>query len=88
MILEELLQEEKEEGRAEGLAEGREEGILDAKREAVLELLEEFGEIPRKVQSHIEQMDDLEVLRILHKLAARADSVAAFEEASKAYFLL
>lgn len=74
MTLEELLREEKEEGR------------LDAKREAVLELLEEFGELPEDWKLRIGKLEDAAILKNLHKLAARADSLRAFEEASKAYF--
>ncbi len=70
MIFEEMLREEKQ--------EGREEGRLEATQESVLELLEESGEIPCELQKKIQNLEslDFEILKALHKLAARADSLA------------
>ena len=75
MIFEEMLREEKQEGRAEGR--------LEATQEAVLELLEESGEIPCELQ---EKIRNLETLKVLLKLAARADSLHTFEEKAEEYF--
>lgn len=77
MIFEEMLREEKQ--------EGREEGRLEATQEAVLELLEEFGEIPCELQEKIRNLENLETLKVLLKLAARADSLRAFEEKAETY---
>lgn len=74
MIFEEMLREEKQEGR------------LEATQEAVLELLEEFGEIPCELQEKIRNLENIETLKALHKLAARADSLRAFEEKAEEYF--
>ena len=74
MIFEEMLREEKQEGR------------LEATQEAVLELLEEFGEIPCELQEKIRNLENLETLKALLKLAARADSLRAFEEKAEEYF--
>ena len=73
MIFEEMLREEKQEGR------------LEATQEAVLELLEEFGEIPCELQEKIRNLENIETLKALHKLAARADSLRAFEEKAETY---
>ena len=78
MIFEEMLREEKQ--------EGREEGRLEATQEAVLELLKESGEIPCEFQEKIRNLENLETLKALLKLAARADSLRAFEEKAEEYF--
>lgn len=81
MIFEEMLREEKQEGKLEGKIEG----AIEATQEAVLELLEDLGEIPRELQEKIEGQEDLGKLKVLHKMAARADSIGAFEKEAEAY---
>ena len=78
MIFEEMLREEKQEGRAEGR--------LEATQESVLELLEELGKVPCELQEKIQNLESIEVLKALHKLAARADSLHTFEEKAEVYF--
>ena len=78
MIFEEMLREEKQ--------EGRQEGRLEATRENVLELLEDLGEIPEDLQTKLEDLEDLTKLKALHKIAAKADSLCAFEEKAEIYF--
>ena len=78
MIFEEMLKEEKQEGRLEGR--------LEAKKEDIFELLEELGEIPEKLQEKIGKLEDITKLKILLKMAARADSISAFEEETEEYF--
>ena len=85
MIFEEMLREEKQEGRLEGRLEGIHAGKLEAKRESVLELLEELGEIPQALQDRIESLEDLEQLKILFKMAAKADSILSFMEQAEPY---
>lgn len=72
MIFEEMLREEKQEGRLEGR--------LEAKREDILELLEDLGTIPDELRNRIAGIENLEDLKVLHKIAARADSFHTFEE--------
>ena len=72
MIFEEMLREEKQEGRLEGR--------LEAKREDILELLEDLGTIPDELRDRIAGIENLEDLKILFKIAARADSFHTFEE--------
>lgn len=74
MIFEEMLREEKQEGR------------LEATQESVLEFLEELGEIPCELQEKIQNLESLEVLKVLLKLAGRVDSLRAFEEKAEIYF--
>ena len=76
MIFEEMLWEEKQEGR------------LEATQESVLEILEELGEIPCELQKKIQKLESIEALMSLLKLAARADSLHTFEEKAEVYFNL
>ena len=78
MIFEEMLREEKQ--------EGRQDGRLEATRENVLELLEDLGEIPEDLQTKLEDLEDLTKLKALHKIAAKAESLHAFEEKAEIYF--
>ncbi|MDO5390294.1 MAG: hypothetical protein Q4F24_04260 [Eubacteriales bacterium] len=66
MIFEEMLRDERAEGRAEG------------KVESILELLEELGTIPEEVQARIMNEKNLETLTQWLRLAAKADSFEEF----------
>lgn len=68
MLLEEWLKEERAEAKAEG------------KAESVLELLEEFGEVPEDLKVRIMQERNLEVLKRMMKAAVRAKSVEEFQK--------
>lgn len=81
MLLQEMLRDEKREGRVEGRAEGR----LEATRDNVLSLLEEVGEISEGLRKEIEEIDNLDFLKTLHKKAARAESVEMFETEMKKF---
>ena len=61
-------------------SEGREEGILEGMTKAVIDLLEELGQVPQRIAEHIRAEDDLSVLSRWHRAAARATSIAEFEE--------
>ena len=52
-----------------------------AKIEDILELLEDLGEVPQSLQDKIWAQKDLDVLKKWFKLAARAQSIEAFEKA-------
>ena len=78
MLLQELLRDEKREGRLEGR--------LEATRDAILSLLEELGEIPEELRKEIEEIDNLDFLKTLHKKAARTESVETFETEIKKLF--
>ena len=86
MIFEEMLREERQEGLEAGRKEGRREGQLKAKREDVLEVLGELGTIPERLVLQMESVEDFEILRALLKLAAKADSIDAFEEDAAKFF--
>lgn len=74
MILEEMLRDERAEGKAEGIAEGKVKG----KAEAVLELLEDLGTVPEAVQNRIMNEKDPELLKKWHRLSARANTLDEF----------
>ena len=60
--------------------EGRAEGDLRRSRQAILDLLEELGNIPEDIHSRIYAEGDIETLRRWHKAAAKATSFEAFRE--------
>ena len=66
MIFEELLKEERSEGR------------IEAKAEAILELLEVLGPVPGHLSAKIRSETDLELLKKWLRLAARSTSVQQF----------
>lgn len=68
------------EGIAEGMAEGRAEGDLRRSRQAIIDLLEDFGELPEDIYGSITAETDVEVLRRWHKLAAKAESFEDFRK--------
>ena len=77
MTLEELLKDEKQEGRIEGR--------LEATRENILELLEELGPVPEQLRNQLEELEELGDLKILLRLAAKANSIQSFEEETQKY---
>ncbi|MCI8901557.1 MAG: hypothetical protein HFH76_13240 [Lachnospiraceae bacterium] len=50
--------------------------------EDIMDLLEEIGETSSALEKLIMEQTDLEVLRRWHKLAAKAESIEAFEKAA------
>ena len=68
MIFQEMLREEYDEGKAEG------------KAEAVLNLLEELGEISDDLRVRIISEKDLDVLKRWLKQAAKSESIDEFIE--------
>ena len=52
----------------------------DIRKEDILELLEDYGEIPDRIRERIENESSPDVLKRWLKLAARCGSMEAFEE--------
>ena len=75
MIFEEMMRDERK--------AGREEGALLAKRAFIFELLEDVGRISEELEVRIHELSDEEQLKVLHKLAAKAESIEDFEEEAK-----
>lgn len=82
--LEEMIRDGERRGRAigkeEGRAEGRTEGKAEGKAEDIIELLRELGTVPDELEKTIIGEKNIEVLREWLKKAARAESVAQFQE--------
>ena len=72
MLLEELLKEEREAGRTEGLAQG--------KAKAVLELLSDLGEVPEELREKILGEKELDVLKFYLRKSSIAKSIEEFQE--------
>lgn len=64
--------------RSDEREDGRNEGLLQARQESVLELLEDFGEIPESLRIKICEETNLDTLKRWHKLAAKTDSIEQF----------
>ena len=83
MLFEEMLKDERAEGREEGRAEGKAEGLVEGQTnglsEAVLELLSVYGEVPADLREYICSLKDTVALRQLLKKAAQAKSISEFE---------
>lgn len=52
---------------------------LEGKIESILELLEEFGQVPQRIEELIRVEEDMNVLSGWLKSAAKATSIAEFE---------
>ena len=68
MIFEEMLRDERAEGKAEAVLE------------MLLELMDDLGEIPDELRNRITSEKDLETLKKWHRLAARSESLDEFLE--------
>lgn len=64
--------------RDEGVEFGKQIGIINGKIEAVLELLEDKGEVPEKVKAEIFAETDPEVLKKWLRLAAKSETIEEF----------
>ena len=76
-----------QEGRQEGLQEGRQEGEslgdLNRRRQDILDLLEDLGEVPEDIRCHILAEKDTDILHKWLRVAAKAESFSAFRDATK-----
>lgn len=71
---------EREKGRQEGRAEGRADGKVAGKAESVLEILEEYGEVPDELRDRVLAQSDLEILKSWLKVANKVGSIEEFVE--------
>ena len=55
------------------------EGKIEGGIESIMELLEEFGQVPPRIAELIQAEDNLNVLSRWFKAAAKAGSIAEFE---------
>ena len=71
---------ERDKGREEGRKEGRKEGKAIGKAESILDILQEFGEVPEGVKDGILAQQDLTILEGWLKAAIKASSIEEFEK--------
>lgn len=93
MLFQEMLRDEREQGKAEGLAEGKAEGLakgkaeglaegkIEGKIENIFEFLSDVGEISEELHCRIMSIKDSQKLTRLSKAAAKASSIEQFMEA-------
>lgn len=62
------------------IAYARRDGALEIRRSAIIELLEDYGELPLDLQERIEQEKSMNVLKNWLKLAAKATDIQDFQE--------
>ncbi len=84
MLLEELIKEEREEARRQGLDEGRKLGLEEGRKQEivkdVLDFLSDFGKMPEDIRKTVEEEMDLEVLRGYLRQAHKAKSMDEFRQ--------
>lgn len=73
-------QEGRREGRQEGRQEGEAIGDLHRRRQDILDLLEDLGEVPEDIRRRIHTEEDVDILRKWLKAAARTEGFAAFRD--------
>ena len=86
MIFREMLQDERAEGREEGLIEGHRKGLIEGHRQGeldrlrieVLELLGLLAPVPDSLKEQILSIEDPEILSRLLKKAAKSSSFEGF----------
>ena len=60
--------------------EEREEAVIDTMVQAILDILEDFGNIPERVTDCLKETNDKDTLKRWHRLAAKVNSMKEFEE--------
>ena len=71
-----------EQGVQKGIQQGVQQGILQTSRESVIEALEvRFDAVTQSVLKRLEDIDDPNVLKMLHKRALRVGSFQEFRDA-------
>ena len=61
--------------------EEREEAIIETMVQAILNLLEDYGDIPERVKNRLQETNDKAILKKWLKLAAKSNSIEEFEAA-------
>ena len=80
MLLEELIKEEREEARQQGLDEGRKLGLEEGRISSVLILLSKLGKISEDIRKMVEEETDPEVLNTYLIQASKAKSMDEFRQ--------
>ncbi len=74
----EIKRDARREGKREGKKEGKIYGLRKGRCEAIFDLLENCGEIPKEIRTKINREKDVEKLKVWLKLAARAETIEEF----------
>ena len=75
------IQQGIQQGMQQGIQQGMQQG-MQAAREGVIEILEErFSTVTKSVLRTLKEIDDPDVLKMLHKKALRVGSVQEFRDA-------
>ena len=74
-----IFEYDEEEAKEVFREDGRIQGMLETKIADIFELLEDIGEIPQELHEKINAETNIEILRKMLKLAAKADSIEEFE---------
>ncbi|MBD5530071.1 MAG: Rpn family recombination-promoting nuclease/putative transposase [Lachnospiraceae bacterium] len=77
-IKEDAYKEGHEDGKEIGEENGKVIGQRNGRRQDIMDLLEDWGEVPGDIRDHIYAEEDTEVLRKWHKAAARAEGFDDF----------
>ena len=83
MVFEEMLRDERAEGRAEGIAEGRADGLalrLENAKSTLLLYLKNLGTVSKALSDRIQSQQELEVLKRWTQIAFQSKSLEEFEE--------
>jgi len=77
-----------EEGKSmcKALIDMQNDAKAEGKAEDIIELLEEYGEMPEELKAEIFEQKDLEILKKWHKFAAKASGIQEFVEKMKERF--
>ena len=82
MLFEELLKDEREVGRKEGLEQGRNEGISEGRNLGMSEILKmflsKFDILPKELQNKISEEEDEEILKYWIRIASEVKSLDEF----------
>ena len=68
------------EAEKKGIEQGIEQGMIKSKKEDILDLLFDIGDVSDEIKNEIEAIDDIEKLKRLLKIAAKIDSLEEFEK--------
>ena len=76
-----LAEQWTQQGIQQGIQQGMQQGKLQSVRESVIENLEtRFNVVPRSVVKGIDEIEELSLLKILHKKSVVVDSLEQFKE--------
>jgi flagellar biosynthesis/type III secretory pathway protein FliH len=68
-------------GMEKGLQQGLQQGLLEDGREMVLEALDErFGEVSDEISNAVNQLEDRDTLKFLHRYVIRCASLEEFKQ--------